>query len=132
VGALETGEPAGRRAGGDDESVEHNGDTVGQGDLAGAEVERLGPDPQPQVEVDPLLHAKPHPVHFPFAGHVLLRQGRTVVRPMGFVSNQRELARVALAPERLGGAQAGQPSPDDDDSLQWRDPFRTVRQIGTE
>ena len=103
-------EQARRRTRRDDEAVEPEAVAPCELDAAGAHVERHCPRAELEVEVEVVVPGGPEqdPVGFELAGEHLLRERRPVVREVLLGADEHDPAVVALAPQRLGGAEPGQ------------------------
>src|SRR5581483_2524162 len=86
--------------------------------LAAAQVERGRARPEHELDVEgreALLVSQEDALDAPLAGEQVLRERRPVVRQVLLLADQHQAPVVALAPERLDGAQAGQARTDDGD-----------------
>ena len=102
-------------------AVERDLAAVGDDQPAPVDVEagRRGTEsPRHAERVEVVGLAELDPVGLPFAGQQLLRQRRSVVRPVGLRTDDDQLAVVPAGAQRLDGAQPGQRASDDDDALE--------------
>ena len=113
----------------DDQAVELDLETVVHPKYATGNVQRSGPAPAKQLEIqfpELVLRAQRQPVDVPFAGQQLFRKRRPVIGSLSLVPDQRDRTLKPLLAQCLASRQASQGSADDHHSFHGQRLSRAV------